>query len=118
MLGWGRHSASAYWCAIVEVDDSIHTACRGRWPVQDQYAHNMNPPARERCGGCVRAQMQASLRELAQAQTDVSRRMREALDAYSAASAAFVEFMIAEALRLSARADAFPDEREWLGGQE
>ena len=92
------------------------TACRGRFAAaQCVVEYHDNPPASHRCGGCVRANLQDALRELSRASVDVQKRLADSIAAYNAATTAFVEFMIAEALRVSARAEAFTDEREWTG---
>lgn len=60
MIVWSRPSCAPLgtpFCAVVRVDDSVHTACRGRWQPSptDERQWERFVPEGERCGGCVGA---------------------------------------------------------------
>ncbi len=113
-LPWSRPVGARHYCAVVEIHASVVTACRGRWSELDERQSSANPPAALRCGGCVRALMHQALVDLRGAQATMSERVRDAAQAYDSAAAAFVDFMIEEALRVSAaEQEQFPDAEEY-----
>jgi hypothetical protein len=60
-MTWARYEHAQVYCAVDAVRASVHTACRGRWPASDAYVIHDDPPAQERCGGCM---VELGLREL------------------------------------------------------
>lgn len=53
MIVWSRPPiVGALFCAVVRVDSSVHTLCRGRWQPSELDAIRWEPPAGQRCGAC------------------------------------------------------------------
>lgn len=116
---WARPTSTASYCLIdVIVAGAVVTACRGRFKLDEGIefpANPRNPPAALRCGGCTRARLERSLRELRDAFVELSERCLQALDAAQSATSALIELWIAETcVGTSAITSAFPDEADWL----
>ena len=49
---WSRHVSDRYWHRVVEIGDSVVTACNGRWSVTDEHHMSADPPEHTRCDAC------------------------------------------------------------------
>ena len=65
---WALHHAAALSCAISSRSGgSVHTLCRGRWPVTDAFVeHEARPDEDACCGGCLRVAIDRVERGLAE----------------------------------------------------
>jgi len=77
-MTWRRHKVGSEWHTGSELGGSFVTHCRGRWPLSDEQAGEVerseSPPQAERCETCQRARIdvmrvEQGLRELRESST-------------------------------------------------
>lgn len=113
---WARPACAEAFCSVLAVAGGcVATSCRGRFPLSDGVEIAVNPAAERRCGGCSRALMEQSLRELASSFAVLSDRVLAGIAAAQRASEALIALWIAESAHVEPTSKAFLDEQEWLG---